>query len=237
MSMNSTAYCKPLHTMAKDFVEQTLELPSTHGSYRDQIIVLDRAMKYVGVESASEQRMRLFQRIGPEYHAAVEQLMSTQAKEQASQRIWDSPAPVPLQDVADVGAAVEVVVADHERNLPPTDSNSTKRKRGEGGDDLKQRKWSKKATLEQKVEIMKQLQAERDERMAGKPEGASDDVTESARTWCGRTMTAALGCLHNHFGGDEAAFCDHWRKDFVVKFKFDCCRGEWNENGLCSLKS
>jgi hypothetical protein len=231
MNLDSSAYCKSLDVMAKDFVEQTLELLPTHPSYRDQITVLDRALKYIGVETASAQKEKLFQKLGPEFHADVEQLMSTQAKEQASQRVWELPAPpAPVQTVVDVGAVVE----DHEQNLTPPDSNSTKRKRGEGGDDLQRRKWTKTATLEEKVEIMKELEAEKNERMSHVEEGVSDDVTESARTWCSRTMTPAMECIRNHFDGNVAKFCERWRTDFRTKFKYECCNGVRNETNVCS---
>lgn len=198
MNLESTAFNKPLATVAKDFVEQSLNLPPTHPLYRDQVEVLNRAMKYVGMKTACEQKDKLFEKLPPELHGAVEALLLAHVREQASRSVGEPEPVLPIQNSVDAEAMVE----DQDHGQSPSESNITedsrpgKRRRGADGDHMVGRlEWTKKTTLEEKIQFMKRYET-----------AIPNQLTEGARMFCSRTIVPVMGCLRHHFKGDVPEF-------------------------------
>jgi hypothetical protein len=196
---DSTAAGVELLLLATEYVAA---LPVAAVVRNDLKSLLEAALSQVHTKPSSD----LFKQLGSSLNADQQALLDQAVHQLGSEeraRLQASAASTPAADITDPTAMFQ------NQKLPTTTA---------GKNDLIARKEvAGLRTLEEKVAKIQEIAVDLP---------CTTDLTGAAKTFVMRTLNPVIGCLALHFDGNVAAFTQHWRTSFKIKFSGNCCSGK-----------
>jgi hypothetical protein len=207
------------------FIRQSLKIRLDNSLVRDSHFLLDKALKYVGADAPSEQFRKFKAALHPDQGTALQQIVDAMILERLKA----------LLERGDIARATSGLLPSTMHYASQTQEGSTSTEQPEAqvlqeplskrprvdANDLRGRHNLRTATTAtEKIVIMKQLWAEKD----------NTPLTQGAKTFVSRSLKPVIMCLENHFGGDIDQFVATYNSFSHTTFQSVCCNGD---GGIC----